>query len=70
MLAAMSWLAGDQESIKLPLGKNRAIEVPKYPLMFKSPVSYIEPQKDAPRIEVDYEEDEEEATTSDGPEDE
>jgi hypothetical protein len=36
MLAAMNWLAGDQGSIKLPLGKDATIEVPNYPLMFKS----------------------------------
>lgn len=70
MLAAMSWLAGEQGSIKLNLGKDATIEVPNYPLMFKSPVSYIEPQKDAPRIDVDYEEDEEREINSEEPEDE
>ena len=70
MLAAMSWLAGEQGSIKLKLGRDATIEVPSYPLMFKSPVSYIEPQKDAPRIDVDYEEDEQGEINSEGPEDE
>ncbi len=71
MLAAMSWLADGKESIKLRLGKTATIDLTTYPLMFKSPVSYMEPQKDAPRIDVDYEEEEEgEATVSEGPVDE
>lgn len=70
MLAAMSWLAGEQANIKLNMGKDLTIEVPNYPIMFKSPVSYIEPQKDAPRIDVDYEEDEEGEINSEGSEDE
>jgi hypothetical protein len=70
MLAAMSWLAGEQGSIKLNLGENATIVVPNYPIMFKSPVSYREPQKDAPRIDVDFEEDEEGEINSEGPEDE
>lgn len=56
----MSWIAGDEGKINLPLGRDLVIEVPEYPLIFESPVSFIEPQKDAPRDDSDYEEEEEE----------
>ena len=59
-LAAMSWLAGEEGKIKLKLGNDLTVEIPNYPLLFKSPVSYIEPSKDQPHIEVDDEEDENE----------
>jgi hypothetical protein len=65
MLAAMSQLAGEEGKIKLPIGKDASLEVPNYPLIFKSPVSYVEPQEDAPRVEVDYEEDAEEDAKED-----
>ncbi|HEX9274524.1 MAG TPA: hypothetical protein VGA01_20185, partial [Candidatus Binatia bacterium] len=60
MLASMSWLAEEKETIKLRLALQSTIEVSNYPLMFTSPVSYVEPQKDAPRTDVDFEEAEEE----------
>lgn len=58
-LAAMSWLAGEGKSITLRLGLQSSVEVPTYPLIFTSPVSYVEPQKDAPRTEIHDEEVEE-----------
>jgi hypothetical protein len=70
MLATISWLAGEQDEIKLPLGKDVVIKLPNYPLVFKSPVSYAEPQKDAPRIDVDFEDDEDEEPDTQGPVDE
>src|SRR6266542_501370 len=60
MLATISWLAEEKETIKLRLALQSTIEVSNYPLMFTSPVSYVEPQKDAPRTDVDFEEAEEE----------
>ncbi len=41
-------------------GNERIAEVSSNPILFKSPVSYVEPSKDQPRIEVDHEEDEDE----------
>lgn len=70
MLAAMSWLAGEDGTIKLPVGKDLALGVPTHPLMFTSPVSYVEPQKDAPRVDIDYEEDEQEDAETEAPVDE
>jgi hypothetical protein len=59
-LASMTWLAGEEGKIRLKLGNNVTVEIPSYPLSFNSPVSYIEPSKDQPHIEVNDEEDEDE----------
>lgn len=64
ILAAMSWLAGDQEKITLGLGSNASIQVSKYPLRFTSPVSYTEPVK-ASTIKQDDEEEREADTHED-----
>ena len=57
-LAAVNWLAGSEGKIKPKLGSDLTIEIPNYPLLFKSPVSYIEPSKDQPRNEFEDDEDE------------
>lgn len=66
ILAAMSWIAGDEGKINLPLGRDLVVEVPDYPLIFESPISFIEPQKEAPRDDSDYEEEEEEDAETHG----
>lgn len=45
ILASMTWLAGDGETIELKLGSDVSVNLSKTPLVFTSPVSYIEPEK-------------------------
>lgn len=67
ILATMSWLAGEGGKIEVPLGSDLFVEVSNLPLMFTSPVSYIEPEKNQTDVifeeeldEKDYNEDEDE----------
>jgi hypothetical protein len=43
MLATMSWLAGDDDAITIPLGGEAEIKVGISPVIFESPFSYLEP---------------------------
>lgn len=45
MLAAMSHLAGNEEAVTFPLGSDVAFTLPRFPVLFESPVSYDEPKK-------------------------
>jgi hypothetical protein len=51
ILASMFWLAGEGETIEVKLGSDVSISVSNRPIVFTSPVSYIEPEKkSAPHI--------------------
>ena len=39
--AAVTWLAGNEATLKVPLGSDVFLEVEKSPLLFKSPVTYF-----------------------------
>ena len=43
LLATMSWLAGDASEITIPLGRELCVRLSKFPTLFESPVSYIDP---------------------------
>jgi hypothetical protein len=43
LLAAMSWLAGDASEIVIPLGRELFVRLSRFPTLFESPVSYIDP---------------------------
>jgi len=43
LLATMNWLAGDTSEIQIPLGRDLCIRLSKFPTLFESPVSYIDP---------------------------
>jgi hypothetical protein len=43
LLATMNWLADGATEIAIPLGRELSIRVPKFPTLFKSPVSYKDP---------------------------
>jgi hypothetical protein len=48
ILASMTWLTGEGEGIELPLGSDVSVSISNRPLVFTSPVSYIEPEKKQP----------------------
>jgi hypothetical protein len=55
ILASMFWLAGGGETIEVMLGSDVSVHVAGRPVVFTSPVSYLEPEnKSAPQI---YDED-------------
>ena len=39
----MNWLACGADEIGIPLGRELSIRVPKFPVVFQSPVSYRDP---------------------------
>lgn len=43
LLATMSWLAGDASEIAVPLGRDLFVRLAKFPVLFDSPVSYVDP---------------------------
>ncbi len=42
-LAFLSWLSGETEEIQIEFGSDISIQISKWPLFFKSPVSYSDP---------------------------
>ncbi len=60
ILAVMTWLSNEEGQIEIALGSDVTIQVLTYPLMFTSPVSYIEPgTNESLRIDDQNEESEE-----------
>jgi hypothetical protein len=43
LLATMNWLAGDASEIAIPLGRDLCVGLSKFPTLFESPVSYVDP---------------------------
>jgi hypothetical protein len=43
LLTTMSWLAGDEAEIAIPLGRELFVRLSRVPTLFESPVSYIDP---------------------------
>lgn len=43
LLATMNWLAGDSPEIAIPLGRELRMRLSKFPTLFESPVSYVDP---------------------------
>jgi hypothetical protein len=39
----MNWLAGDASEIAIPLGAALSVRLSKFPTIFESPVSYVDP---------------------------
>lgn len=39
----MNWLAGDAAEIAIPLGRELCLRLSKFPRLFESPVSYVDP---------------------------
>lgn len=72
MLAAVSWLADDQEFIQVPLAPGVSLSVAKLPITFESPVTYLSPKEeqaetedaDIPR-DYEYEDEDEESDDED-----
>lgn len=56
MLATMSWLAGEDVAITVPLGGEAEVRIGIYPTTFESPFSYIEPgeERAAAQDETDF----------------
>lgn len=46
ILATMHWLANENEKIQILVGNNLSLDVSTFPLIFNSPVSYNEPDKE------------------------
>lgn len=68
VLAAVSWLAVGNATIRIPLGKDSAVLVASNPELFRSPVRFVDPDKSTVLVlsggdEEDDEEDEEEETS-------
>lgn len=51
ILASVAWLANYESTIKLSLGSDVAIFVPRHPTIFSSPVSYLDPEKEQLPVE-------------------
>jgi hypothetical protein len=67
LLAAMSWLAGDNGRIEMNLGSDISIHMDTLPTTFTSPVSYIDPQIVSNIvIDEDNEEEDEEESEDEG----
>ena len=62
MLAAMTWLAAGNETVRIELGSDVAIDVGISPLRFESVVSYLEPKRD---VEAESAEEDEEGADQD-----
>jgi hypothetical protein len=63
LLATMSFLAGDEERIRIALGSEESFTLQRFPILFESPVSYMSP-KELEKAEVDdyiFEEEDDEA---------
>jgi len=45
LLATMAHLAGEQLSVSLPLASEGALTISKFPILFESPISYVEPKE-------------------------
>lgn len=58
--AVMTWLSNEEGQIEIALGSDVTIQVLTYPLMFTSPVSYIEPGTNESLIVDDQNEESEE----------
>jgi hypothetical protein len=59
----MSFLAGDEERIRIALGSEESFTLQRFPILFESPVSYMSP-KELEKAEVDdyiFEEEDDEA---------
>jgi hypothetical protein len=56
----MTWLAGENSRIEVPLGSEVSVRVSNMPITFTSPVSYIEPEKKQTAVILDEEDDEDE----------
>ena len=52
LLATMSHLAGDDEKVSISLAKNEALTLAKFPILFESPVTYVQ-LKDLNKEEVE-----------------
>jgi hypothetical protein len=52
LLATMSFLAGDEERIRIALGSEESFALQKLPILFESPVSYKTP-KELEKAEID-----------------
>jgi hypothetical protein len=46
LLATMNWLAGGSSEIAIPLGRDLCVQLSKFPTLFESPVSYVDPGAD------------------------
>ena len=71
ILASMTWLAGENSRIEVPLGSEVSVRVSNMPITFTSPVSYIEPEKKQTAVildEDDEDEDDEEYKEGEGAE--
>jgi hypothetical protein len=60
LLAVVSWLAGDGETLLIPVGEHGRVEVSTKSIEFSSPVSFIDPPPLKDRL-TEIEEDEEES---------
>ena len=52
LLATMSFLAGNEERIRIVLGSEEAFTLQKFPILYESPVSYMSP-KEIEKAEID-----------------
>jgi hypothetical protein len=41
-----NWLAGGSSEIAIPLGRDLCVRLSKFPTLFESPVSYVDPGAD------------------------
>lgn len=66
ILAAMTWLAGENGKIEVPLGSDVCVRASTMPLTFTSPVSYLEPEKKQTVVILDEESDDEDYNEENG----
>jgi hypothetical protein len=64
MYATISFLAQGNEQVILPLGANTAFSLSRQPILFESPVSYLEPGEVLKEEDLeDYEAEEDDSNT-------